>query len=160
MSNAPRVLLVEDDAAIVMTLRRLLTEEGHQVLVETRGDAGLTRGQTEDFDAVITDMKLPGLNGLDLVRELHISKPRLPIILMTAHGTTETAIEATKSGAYDYLLKPFEIPELLELAERAVASRRLMTEPVELGAPGRARDALVGTSRVMQSIYKEIGRIA
>jgi nitrogen regulation protein NR(I) len=143
-----------------MTLRRVLSEEGYEVVIETRGDTGLTRAQAEELDLVITDMKLPGLNGLDLVRQLHASKPRLPIILMTAHGTTETAIEATKSGAYDYLLKPFEIPELLELAERAVASRRLMTEPVELGEPGSARDALVGTSRVMQSIYKEIGRVA
>src|SRR5262245_38660010 len=160
MGNAGNILLIEDDAAIVMTLRRVLSEEGYQVTIETRGDTGLSRAREGEFDLVITDMKLPSLNGLELVRELHTSKPRLPIILMTAHGTTETAIEATKSGAYDYLLKPFEIPELLELAERAVASRRLMTEPVELGAPGGARDALVGTSRVMQSIYKEIGRVA
>src|SRR5436190_23604634 len=105
-------------------------------------------------------MKLPGLNGLDVVSELHGSHPRLPIILMTAHGTTETAIEATKSGAYEYLLKPFEMPELLELVERAVASRRLMSDPVELGASAAGGTALVGNSRLMQSIYKAIGRIA
>src|SRR2546427_12046948 len=143
-----------------MTLRRVLTEEGHQVQVETRGDNGLKGARGEAFDVVITNMKLPGLSGLDLVRELHGVQPRLPIILITAHGTTETAIEATKAGAYDYLLKPFEIPELIELVEKAVASRRLMTEPVKLGAPGEARDALIGNSRLMQSIYKEIGRIA
>ena len=68
-------------------------------------------------------MKLPGLNGLDLVRATSsAAQPRLPIILMTAHGTTETAIQATKSGAYDYLLKPFEIPEFLELVEKALTS--------------------------------------
>src|SRR5438105_6127319 len=103
-------------------------------------------------------MKLPGMNGLELVRELHGAHPRLPIILMTAHGTTETAIQATKAGAYDYLLKPFEMPEFIELVEKALSSRRLMTEPVELGAPGDARDALIGNSRGMQAIYKEIGR--
>lgn len=160
MNDSPKVLLVEDDPAIVMTLRRLLTEEGHQMYVETRGDSGLARGRSENFDVVLTDMKLPGLNGLDLVRELHSAKPRLPIILMTAHGTTETAIEATKLGAYDYLVKPFEMPELLDLVERAVASSRLMSEAVELGTPGQSRDALVGNSRAMQTIYKEIGRIA
>ena len=79
---------------------------------------------------------------------------------MTAHGTTETAIQATKSGAYDYLLKPFEIPEFIELVERAMKSCRLMTEPVELGGTGDARDAMIGNSRGMQAIYKEIGRIA
>ncbi|HWH69695.1 MAG TPA: sigma-54 dependent transcriptional regulator [Candidatus Sulfotelmatobacter sp.] len=160
MSTKSKVLLIEDDPGIVMTLRRLLSEAGHEVCVETRGDTGLARAQADGFDVVLTDMKLPGLNGLDLVRELHSAKPRLPIILMTAHGTTETAIEATKYGAYDYLLKPFEMPELLDLVGKAVASRRLMTEPVELGLPADARDALVGNSRVMQSIYKEVGRIA
>lgn len=143
-----------------MTLRRLLSEEGHEVAVETRGDTGLRRAQAAEFDVVLTDMKLPGLGGLDLVRQLHALQPRLPIILITAHGTTETAIEATKSGAYDYLLKPFEIPELIELVERAVSSRRLMSEPVALGASAETRDALVGSSRGMQAIYKEIGRIA
>jgi DNA-binding NtrC family response regulator len=130
------------------------------VEIETRGDQGLERARTEAFDVVVTDMKLPGLNGLDLVRQLHETRPLLPIILITAHGTTETAIEATKSGAYDYLVKPFEIPELIELVEQAVTSSRMMSEPVELGGPGESRDALVGNSRIMQSIYKEIGRVA
>jgi nitrogen regulation protein NR(I) len=160
MCNRSKILLVEDDPGIVVSLRRLLTEEGHQVEIETRGDTGLERARDNPFDVVITDMKLPGLNGLELVRELHAARPRLPIILITAHGTTETAIEATKSGAYDYLLKPFEMPELIELVEHAVASSRLMSEPVELGGQGDARDALVGNSRLMQSIYKEIGRVA
>src|SRR6267142_1294994 len=160
MASAAKILLIEDDPGIVMTLRRVLTGEGHETLVETRGDSGLDRARRDEFDVVITDMKLPGLDGLELVRELHGAHPRLPIILITAHGTTETAIEATKAGAYDYLLKPFEIPELIGLVERAVASRRLMMEPVDVGAPGEARDALIGNSRLMQSIYKEIGRIA
>jgi DNA-binding NtrC family response regulator len=79
---------------------------------------------------------------------------------MTAHGTTETAIEATQAGAYDYLLKPFEIPELLKLVEQAVTASRLMSEPVGIGDAQHSRHAIVGNSRVMQSIYKEIGRIA
>ncbi len=160
MTATARILLIEDDPAIVMTLRRVLADDGHEILVESRGDTGLKRAREEELDVVITDLKLPGLDGLELVRQLVADKPRLPIILMTAHGTTDTAIEATKSGAYDYLLKPFEIPELLELVERCIASRRLMSEPVGLGGPGDARDALVGTSRSMQEIYKEIGRIA
>src|SRR5215471_881923 len=99
MSEAARILLIEDDAGIGLTLRRVLSEEGYQVATETRGERGLDRARSEAFDAVITDMKLPGLNGLELIRALHNSQPRLPLILMTAYGTTETAIEATKSGA-------------------------------------------------------------
>jgi nitrogen regulation protein NR(I) len=160
MSNRTEILLIEDDPAIVMTLKRVLADEGHSVVVEKRGDTGLELARQTPFELVITDMKLPGLNGLDLVRELHQFRPRLPIILMTAHGTTETAIQATQSGAFDYLLKPFEIPEFLELVEKALTSSRLMSEPVELGTAGESRDALVGNSRQMQNIYKEIGRIA
>ena len=105
-------------------------------------------------------LKLPGLNGLDLVRQLHAAKPRLPIIMMTAHGTTESAIEATKAGAYDYLLKPFEMPESACARAKGITSRRMMTEPVELGAARATSAALVGNCRAMQAIYKEIGRIA
>lgn len=160
MNPPPKILLVEDDAAIVTTLRRVLVEEGYEVAVEKAGDTGLARAQAEAFDVVLTDLKMPGLTGLELVRELHRSRPRLPILMMTAHGTTETAIEATQAGAYDYLLKPFEMPELLQLVERAVSASRLMSEPVDIGEAGQSRSAIIGNSRAMQSIYKEIGRVA
>ena len=160
MSSRSKILLVEDDSAIVTTLRRVLAGEGYEVAIEQTGDAGLARAQAEDFDVVLTDLRLPGLNGLELVRQLHAARPRLPILMMTAHGTTGTAIEATQSGAYEYFLKPFEIPELLALVGQAVAASRLMSEPVQIGEAGHSRDAIVGNSRAMQSIYKEIGRVA
>jgi nitrogen regulation protein NR(I) len=160
MNNPGNILLIDDDAGIVDTLSRVLKDEGYEVAVETRGDEGLARAARDSFNTVVTDLKLPGLNGLDLVRQLHTARPRLPIILITAFGTTQTAIEATKFGAYDYLLKPFEIPALLDLIHRAVNSNRLMSEPVTLGEAGAARDAIVGQSSAMQSIYKEIGRVA
>ena len=160
MNSPAQILLVEDDNSIVTMLCRVLAEEGCVVQVERRGDTGLARAKDTAFDIVITDLKLPGLDGLELVRELHAARPRLPILMMTAHGTTETAIEATQSGAYDYLVKPFEMPVLLELVEQAVSASRLMSVPVEIGATGPARSAIVGKGRAMQSIYKEIGRIA
>ncbi len=160
MKPPPTILLIEDDPGITVTLKRVLVDEGYEVILETRGDTGLARAREETFDVVLTDMKLPGLNGLDVVRELHQAKRRLPIILITAHGTTDTAIEATKHGAYDYLLKPFEMPELLDLIAKAVATSRLMSEPVSLGRAGVARDSIIGSGRAMQQIYKEIGRVA
>jgi DNA-binding NtrC family response regulator len=110
---------------------------------------------------VITDLRMPGMDGLELIRQLRRLRPRLPVLLMTAHGTTETAIEATKLGAYDYLLKPFEMEELLELTARAVAGSKLMSDTVTLGngAPS-PKEALIGNSRAMQQVYKEIGRVA
>jgi nitrogen regulation protein NR(I) len=160
MNPPAKILLIDDDPGIVDTLSRLMADEGYEVTVETRGDIGLERAVGGGFNAVVTDLRMPGLSGLELVRHLHAAQPRLPIILITAFGTTQTAIEATKFGAYDYLLKPFEIPQLLDLISRAVKSNRLMSEPVTLGEPGAARDAIVGQSPAMQNIYKEIGRIA
>ena len=157
----PRILLIEDDEGLASALERVLIDEHYTVDAEFRGDSGLTRAQAQPYDVVITDLKLPGLDGLELVRQLHLARPRLPIILMTAHGTTETVIEATKLGAYDYLLKPFEMAQLLELMAQAVNSSRLMSEPVDMGeAPLSLRSALIGSSRLMQELYKEIGRVA
>ncbi len=160
MATAPKILLIEDDASASAALERVLRDEDYRVRIAVRGDTGLAEARGQEFDLVVSDFKLPGLNGLEIVRQLHGIKPRLPIILMTAHGTTEIAIEATKLGAYDYLLKPFEMEELLELVAKAVASSRLMSEVVEIGAAESARDAIIGNSRSMQEIYKEIGRIA
>jgi nitrogen regulation protein NR(I) len=160
MPNRPKILLIEDDNSASSAIERVLLDENYNVESADRGDQGLQRAKVDKFDLVISDFKLPGLNGLELVKELHTFNPRLPIILMTAHGTTETAIEATKLGAYDYLLKPFEMEEMLDLVGKAVESSRLMTEPVQIGGGEAARDAIVGNSRVMQQIYKEIGRIA
>jgi nitrogen regulation protein NR(I) len=160
MKEKSKILLVEDDANIASGLLKVMRAEGYDVTTLVRGDEGLQRGTEEDFDVVITDLKLPGLDGLELVKRLHQAKPKLPIILITAHGSTETAIEATKWGAFDYVPKPFEVEELLDLTAKALQSSRLMSEPVEIGGAQSGRTAIVGRSRAMQAIYKEIGRIA
>ena len=158
--TSTRILLIEDDAGAASALKQVLAEESYEVTTATRGDDGLALAQKKDFDVVITDLKLPGMDGLELIRHLHELRPRIPIILMTAHGTTDTAIEATKLGAFDYLLKPFEMEELLDLTARAEASSRLMTEVVEIGQEADRGEAIIGKSRLMQSVYKEIGRVA
>ncbi|HVV00069.1 MAG TPA: sigma-54 dependent transcriptional regulator [Verrucomicrobiae bacterium] len=156
----PRILLIEDDRSTSSALEKVLRSEGYAVTAAARGDEGLKRAKQEDFDLVITDLRLPGLTGLELIASLHSARPRLPIIMMTAHGTTETAIEAMKLGACEYLVKPFDGEELLGLAASAVANSRLMSEPLEFGGAVNGRRAIVGNSRVMQNIYKEVGRIA
>jgi DNA-binding NtrC family response regulator len=155
-----RILLIEDNASTAASLQKVLQEEGYEVDVSARGDTGLEQACREQYNVVISDMRLPGLGGLELVAQLHNVKPKQPIILMTAHGTTETAIEATKLGACDYLMKPFEADELFDLVASAVASSRLMSEPVAMGEARMNRSAIIGRSRAMQEIYKEIGRVA
>ena len=155
-----QLLLVEDDLNLAANLRQVLEDDGFSVTHTARGDEGLSSATTKAFDVVLTDLRLPGMGGLELVRQLHEKHPRLPVVLMTAHGTIETAIEATKLGAYDYLQKPFEMEELLSLLNRAVEAGRLMREVVSLQDSPSARSSLVGTSRAMQAVCKEIGRIA
>jgi nitrogen regulation protein NR(I) len=157
---SPRILLIEDDQSLAASLQKVLRAEDYNVEVASRGDEGLARAQKEAFDAVITDFKLPGLSGLELISRLHTSRPKLPIIMMTAHGTTETAIEATKAGACEYVVKPCEPDEMLALVASAVANSRLMCEPVDIGQSGAAELAVIGNSRIMQNVYKEIGRVA
>ena len=160
MNPRPKILLIEDDLGIAAALKKDLQTEGYDVAVAARGDEGNARAQSELWDVVITDLKLPGLSGLDLVAQLHTAKPKLPIIMITAFGTTETAIEATKLGAYDYLLKPFDMGEMLDAVAKAVGSSRLMSEPLDMGEIRTAPSAIIGNSRAMQDIYKDIGRVA
>lgn len=155
-----KILLIEDDAGAGAALRKVLRGEGHDVELCRRGDEGLARAEEEAFDLVITDFKLPGLSGLELIDRLHTLRPRLPIIMMTAHGTMETAIEATKLGACEYLTKPFEVEELLGVVDGAIRQSRLMTQPVAIGGTSAAGHGIIGNSRIMQNLYKEIGRVA
>ena len=134
MNRPATILLIEDDPGLATSLRRVLEEEGYQVIPVSRGDEGVKIAAAEPCDPVLTDLKLPDSSGLDLVKRLRAAKAQMPIILMTAHGTTEIAIEATRQGAYDYLLKPFEMPALLETVEKALASSRLTAHSVGLGS--------------------------
>jgi DNA-binding NtrC family response regulator len=155
-----RILLIEDDSSAGPALQKVLRAEDYDVDLIPRGDDGLARAQSLPYDLVLTDFKLPGLSGLDLVARLHAAQPRLPIIMMTAHGSTGTAIEATKLGACEYLTKPIEPDELLALVAKSVMSSRRMSEPVELGTATKNGFSIIGNSRAMQNVYKEIGRVA
>ena len=154
------ILLVEDDSSLAASLERVLALAGYGVTVATSGGVGRERARENRFVAIVTDFKLPGLSGLDLVKQIHAMNGRVPIILMTAHGTAELAIEAIKWGAYDYLLKPFEMSELLAMIAEAVAHNALSADPVEVSNKQAPSSALIGNSVVMQAIYKEIGRVA
>ena len=160
MTPPNRILLIEDDSVIALSLKRVLEAEGWEVVLAGSGTDGLKLGNAELFELIITDIRLPGLDGLELTQQLHRAKPRMPILVMTAHGTTETAIEAMKFGAFEYLLKPFEMDELLDLARKAINAGRLMSGAVTIGESTGAEDALIGQSRAMQEIFKEIGRVA
>lgn len=160
MRRSARIVLVEDDLSAAAALQSVLEDENWDVVTAADGETGLGLATRQPCDLVITDFRLPGISGLELLGRLHEAAPRLPVIVMTAHGTSETAIEAMKLGAYDYLLKPFEMAELLSLAGKALASSRLMSDPVEIGDALTPHDAIIGNSRAMHEVYKQIGLVA
>ncbi len=111
MRRIPKILLVEDDESLAASLRRALEVTGYAVQAADGADQGLATVQKEDFDVVVTDLQMPGSSGFKVLETLHTTRPRLPVILMTAHHTAEVAITATMLGAYEYLVKPFKTPE-------------------------------------------------
>lgn len=160
MKSGARILLIEDDPGASRSLQRLLQAEGYQVAITENGQEGIDQARADPPDVVITDWRLPGADGITVVQEIHRALPQLPIILITAHGSTDTAIEATKHGAFEYLVKPLDMEELLEAVHRGVQHHRRMAQPIELGNPGTSRETIVGQCRAMRDIYKEIGRVA
>ena len=155
-----QLLLIEDDLTLAKSMQRVLLVEGYAVDLCARGDDGLMQARLHPYDLVITDLKVPGIDGLNLIAQLHATNPRLPIIMMTAHGTTETAIEATKLGAFQYLVKPFEMDELFDCINSAITQANLASETIDVGSNGPQGYAIIGNSRVMQQVYREIGRVA
>jgi len=154
------ILLIEDDPGIASALLKELAKEGYRLTHCSRGDDGLRLALDQPFHLVITDLRLPGLSGLELVEQLHQAKPQVPIILVTAFGTMETAIKATQHGAFDYLVKPFDMGTLFNLVARAADVARLIAQPIDLGDAETGGSAIIGNSRAMQEIYLEIGRVA
>jgi nitrogen regulation protein NR(I) len=156
------VLIIDDDDQLRKSFRKLLTEEGYSVMEAASGEAGLKQIEAQLPDLVVLDMRLPGMNGLDTFQAIHQMDPKLPVIIMTAYGTTETAIEATKMGAFDYILKPFDIPDMLSVIRQALEAGRFMRSPVDMDpAPDRTtQEAIIGRSKPMQDVYKAIGRVS
>lgn len=157
MKPTSHILVVEDDATLGDALSAILSSEGYRVSCSRRGDEGCREALGGDADLVVTDLRLPGLDGIDLVRNVREARPNLPIILMTAHDSPTSVIESAKAGVIDYLCKPFEMDEFLASVRRCLQG--VSAAPFTVGDV-EASAGLVGRSRAMQSLYKEIGRLA
>ncbi len=157
-----KILIIDDDDQLRKSFEKLLIEEGYHVRTAVSGESGIKTVESETVDLVIVDVRLPGINGLETFARIHELEPKLPVIVMTAFGTTETAIEATKLGAFDYVLKPFDVPEMLTMIAKALEAGRFMRSPVDVNiSPDQAsREAIIGHSPAMQEVYKAIGRVS
>jgi len=161
--TAARILVADDEPSIRWLLERVLRQADYAVVVAEDGAAALARATAEPFDLAFLDVRMPGLDGLEVLSRLKAVAPDTAVIVMTAHGSVRAAVEAMQRGAYDYLTKPFDNDEVRLLAERALSARSLAREVVELRTGIQEVwefGALVGKSPRMQEVYKTIGRIA
>jgi two-component system, NtrC family, response regulator AtoC len=163
-ATASSILVVDDDRVTRDLLEEVLMEEGYQVVTSDSGEDALEIGKQECFDVIISDMKLgAALNGLDVLRAYKSVQPESEVILITAFGSMETAIEAVKAGAFDYLSKPFKIEEVVLHVQRALNNRNLIRENrnlrKQLGSQVQL-ESLVGRSSSMLEVYKKIAMVS
>lgn len=165
----PSLLVVDDEPSIHHAFQRAFRGDELAVLTACNAVEAIQVFQASGPDAVVLDLHLPDSSGFEVFRRMHELDARIPVIFITGHGTTDLAIEAIKEGAFDYLLKPLELPVLRELIDRAIRSSLLMRTPAglpELSEPSAnslaeaAGDQLIGRCSAMQELYKRIGRIA
>ncbi len=155
-----RILVVDDEINMQVVLRAMLKKEGYEVFTAPDGREALKVLADDDIDVVITDLKMPNLDGMGLLERVAADYPAVPVIMITAHGTVATAVDALKKGAFDYVTKPFEQDELKNVVLKAIKTRRLSDEEFVAGADEIDRYGIVGASEPMQEIFETIKRVA
>lgn len=159
----PKLLIVDDEPNLLYSLKKSLESDDLEVLTAATAEQGISAVGKHEPDAVILDVRLPDMSGLDAFNHIHKIDARIPVIIITAFSTTETAIEAMKRGAYEYLLKPVEFDTLQATVQRALEISRMSRVPAMFEIEGEAdarSDQIVGGSKAMQEVYKSIGQVA
>jgi DNA-binding NtrC family response regulator len=158
-----RLLFVDDDRAMCEAMSSELQDHGLEVVWRTAADQALELLAREDFDVAITDLNMPGMNGVELCRRLAENRRDVPVIVITAFGSLETAIATIRAGAFDFITKPFDIDDIVVAVERATRDRSLRTEVRRLQSaldrPSPPSE-LIGSSSVMQTVLELISRVA
>jgi two-component system nitrogen regulation response regulator GlnG len=158
-----KLLLIDDEADVQYSFRRIFDSPEIELITAASGEEGLKLIPKIQPDLVIMDVRMGGMNGLETLRRLRQTHTKLPVIMMTAYGTTQTAIEAMKLGAYDYLLKPFDVPKLKQIVTAALKAARDMKRVVSYQPLLESEDyelGIVGRSEGMQNVFKLIGQLA
>jgi two-component system response regulator HydG len=158
-----RILIVDDDMDGRNTIAAILQKEGYEPLAVANGAEAMDRLRSGDLDLVISDLRMPGMDGLQLLKAVKIVNPNIPIIIVTGSGTVETAVEAMKAGAYDYLLRPFKKSDIVTIVQRAMKLRALMVENLNLKLQleaEREKRFVVGVSAAMKHVLDLVEQVA
>ncbi|HEX9873414.1 MAG TPA: sigma-54 dependent transcriptional regulator [Deferrimonas sp.] len=158
-----RILIVDDEEGMRRLLVRVLAKEGFETCAVASGREAMQQVAVDSFDLVITDIHMPGMGGLELLDELKAFDPALPIVVITAYGTVESAVQALRAGAYDYITKPFETDEIRLTVAKALERQRLLAENLYLHEELEGRYAftgIVGRSPTMQRVFDVASSVA
>jgi two-component system nitrogen regulation response regulator GlnG len=159
-----KVLVIDDDKDLRYSLRRALAGLGHTVIEADSGETGVVAAKRDQPDVILLDNRMGGMTGIETLQMLRGAQPQAMVILMTAFGTTQTAIEAMKFGAYDYVMKPFDQAKLIALVDKALSARRDLASATRstrmLVNPADYKEGIVGSSEPMQEVLKSIGQVA
>ena len=156
----PTVLIVDDEPTILQSLGGLLTDEGYEVLTAQNGYEALKIIDNESPDMILLDIWMPGIDGIDTLKEIKAADPSLPVIIITGHGTIETAVKATKLGAFDFIEKPLSIDKVIVSINNALNFRRLEEENQFLRKRALERNSLSGSSQSIVTLKLELMNIA
>ncbi len=163
MSDEVQVLIVDDDAKMQNLLQKVLVRSGYSVSLAGNGEEAVERFEGCQFDIVLSDIRMPAMDGMALLKQIREKCPDTTVIMMTAFGTVDSAVEAMKEGAYDYISKPFKMDEVLIVLSRVVEEKRLRRELVSMREELAGRysfDNIIGKSKPMQEVFDLIRRVA
>ncbi len=158
-----RILIVDDEKNIREGLQMALEDDGYDVITAEDGTKGLHAALSESVDLVITDLRMPGISGQELLRKISSETPGVPVIVLTGHGTVETAVEAMRMGAYDFLTKPLDLDRLSLLVKRALQNRELVLQHRQLMEQMNSEKAfehIIGKSAAMEQVFKMVRKVA
>ena len=158
--SSPTVLIIDDEAGIRRSLTAILTDEGYRVLAAPDGESGLKTLTTEEIHLVLLDIWMDGMDGIAVLKEIRATHPHLPVIMMSGHGTIDTAVSAIKLGAYDYLEKPLSLDRVTLTVSHAVNEVNLSLENTQLKAQIQKKWEMVGASPALNRLSGEIERVA
>ncbi|HDI58795.1 MAG TPA: sigma-54-dependent Fis family transcriptional regulator, partial [Desulfobacteraceae bacterium] len=157
------VLIVDDEKNYPLILSAVLEDEGFETLVANSGQEALKILESADIDLVLTDMKMPQMDGIELLEKIKELDPDLPVIMMTAYGTVDKAVEAMQKGAYNYILKPFDNAQLVLYVRKATAGYRVVKENRRLRTTVLRRYSfgnIIGKSKAMQEVFETVAKVA
>lgn len=157
-----QILIVEDDTKMRLALREIMTNEGYSVDTVETGEAALQKADGAGYDLVITDLKLPGIDGMDVLRAIRRSRPETNVVIITAYATVDTAVKAMREGAEDYISKPFNLDEIRLIVRKVLEKKALLDDNKLLRSQLRKKysyENVVGNSEAMIEVYKTIDKV-